>query len=122
MKCKHENSYHKTYPPPCGPTFANCMTRRCSRCNELLSLGRSNDGSEAVRLEMRVAELAADWDPDNGRWDGFVSLGMCSPLAEHADLLERDIANGRDRRADLANYIVGHLACCIVSHQPDGEE
>jgi len=40
----------------------------CDDCGEWLSLGPSNDDSEAVRIEIRAAQLAADdeciWSPE----------------------------------------------------------
>ena len=116
MKCRHLYESRMQYRDVGIHTL---WFRPCERCGAWLSLGPSSDDSEPVRIEMRAAELAAEWDPNDGRWDGFVSLGMCSPMAEHVDILERDIASGRDRRVDLANYIVGHLACCIASHSTE---
>lgn len=57
----------------------------CAYCNAVQSLGPANDAG-CVAIEIRAARLAAEWDPD-GDWNGFESLGMVSPEAEHAPLI-----------------------------------
>lgn len=100
--------------------------RTCGRCHEWLPLGPSNDSDPRVQLEMRAAELADAYNADAGRWDGFVSLGMCSPQAEHAPLIETDIIAGRKWQRDLDDYYAGHLAAEIATHDTrrstEGEE
>jgi hypothetical protein len=89
---------------------------RCNWCGDYVPLGDSDETDERVALEIRAAALAAAWNPDDGRWHGFLSLGMCSPGAEHGPLIERDIAEGRGDKypRDLNDYYAGHLARCIV--------
>lgn len=76
---------------------------------------------EAVAIEVRAAEFASEWDDDV--WlGGFVGLGTVSPEGQHAELIERDIAAGRDRYPrDLHDYLVGHLALCIATHRAEDD-
>lgn len=87
----------------------------CVDCGHWLPLGESNDAGCAV--EIRAAELVADCIRDDGSWDGFVSLGMCSLDAQHAPLIEADIAAGRKHQRDLDDYYAGHLAAVIAAHE-----
>ena len=86
----------------------------CWECGAWLSLGPSDESK--VALEVRAAEIAADWDDDATWWDGFLSLGMCSPEGQHAPLIEADIARGTKFQRDLDDYLAGHLARCITEH------
>lgn len=86
----------------------------CLDCGAWLSLGPANDEPEAVQIEIRAAELAAEWDPD-GEWTGIESLGMVSE-GEHTELLERDIAARVRPASDLFAYLSGYLARCIAEH------
>jgi hypothetical protein len=60
VRCKHKWAARCTYPGR-GPN--GMETRECPDCEAWLSLGESNDDSEAVRVEMRAAELAANDGP-----------------------------------------------------------
>lgn len=127
MSCKHENAEH-LMP---GEQFAtwtwldvnittvNFEQLRCLDCGTWLSLGPTPPDTEAVAIEKRAAELASTWDPDNASWNGFESLGMCSPDGQHADLIEQDVRDGRKSPHDLFAYLSGHLACVIASHDND---
>ncbi len=104
MRCKHEP------PPMTGPTRT-----RCSDCNELLSLGDSNDSPEAVAIEIRAAELASQWAPmdrtvyaerDGWAWhkDGYLPEQSMPDIGTYAERL------------------AGYLARCIATHPAESEE
>jgi hypothetical protein len=52
VKCKHKQQVHQL-------GYDCIVASRCMDCGHWLSLGPSNDASEAVQIEMRAAELAA---------------------------------------------------------------
>ncbi len=63
MRCKHENADHlrpgEVFEPAYGTLAVLVEQFRCVDCGEWLSLGPSNDDSDAVRVEIRAAEIAA---------------------------------------------------------------
>lgn len=117
MKCRHQGKrfLRRWIPitPGLLPKSITAETDICADCGEWFGIGPANDDSDAVRIEKRAAELARRGDLD-GDWNGFESLGMVSPEAEHTPLIERDIAEGRKYPRDLDAYLAGHLAACIV--------
>ena len=66
--CKHENADHmmpgdivdEGWPNWPADFVARCEQFRCLDCGTWFPLGSSNDDSEAVRVEMRAAELATE--------------------------------------------------------------
>lgn len=127
-KCKHKRTLHLRWIGGvwCNPVYGvNCVdwispsdgAVTCRDCGAWLSLGPANDEPAAVRVEIRAAGLAAIWNSNSSEWNGFESLGMVSPEAEHAPLIERDIAEGRKFKRDLDAYYAGHLARHIVDSQ-----
>jgi len=130
VKCRHRKQQWHAWWPRAGGSWQTFVPevdgepgrKVCMRCGAWLPLGLANDADERVTLEIRAAELASTWNPNSGEWNGFESLGMVSPDAEHAPLIERDIAEGRDKcPRDLAAYYAGHLALCITQHPEGGE-
>lgn len=67
VKCKHENAEHltageaSTWSGPLDGYVATVEQFRCIDCGAWLSLGPSNDEPEAVRIEIRLAELFAGY-------------------------------------------------------------
>lgn len=61
-RCKHENADHLApdYDTRGLTGWARCEQLRCIDCGAWLSLGPSNDEPEAVRIEIRAAEIAAN--------------------------------------------------------------
>lgn len=115
-RCGHENAsvkYGETTHDSIGDIVYEVEYRECLDCQAWLPLGPSND--VGCEIEIRGAALARRYDLDND-WNGFESLGMVSPAAEHAPLIERDIAEGRKTERDLIDYYAGHLARCIAEH------
>lgn len=126
-KCKHTGlcTYESAtvFVPAIGGFHVECDgssqmpgQMRCDDCGEVVGLGESYDVDNNVQLEIRGAHLVDDYLNDTGEWHGLVSLGMCSPGAEHADVIERDIEEGRKCQRDLDDYYAGHLARCIAEH------
>ena len=101
--------------------YVGGMTRHiCIDCGHWLPLGPANDTPE-VLVEVRAAAIAADWDNymNCGGWQGFETLGACTPDAGHAPFIESDIAAGRKPAHDITDYYAGHLARCIAIHEEE---
>jgi hypothetical protein len=92
----------------------------CDDCGAWLPLGPAAPHTEQTRIELRAAELAADWDDDEIT-GGFLGLGMASPDGQHDPLLVADIAAGNRSKwpRDLNDYLAGHLARCIIEHDKE---
>lgn len=57
-KCRHPRRQRQTINHADWSCLYDCNI--CRACGEWLSLGPSNDASEAVQVEIRAAEIAAD--------------------------------------------------------------
>jgi hypothetical protein len=125
VKCKHENADHlmpgdrwasyrcrpDAHVDGCGQV-AQCEQFRCLDCGAWLSLGESNDEPEQVRVEMRAAELAAEWgtvppkcndgafeeDCPRCGWEGWIMEHATPSPAWHAGYLARCIAMHGDEQ------------------------
>lgn len=69
-KCRHEHAFARVWVGGAGGNWiflcgdsSTADARRCVDCHEWLSLGPSNDSPEAVRIEIRAAEIAASGRP-----------------------------------------------------------
>ena len=105
-----------------GPaaTGGGCMTwKTCATCGAWLPLGASNDEPEAVKVEMRAAELAAAWTPDGALveiinageirgWDGW-PYRQPKNEDEHTGFLAAQIRN-HERDAIGVNWAGHHMA------------
>lgn len=113
-RCKHENADHlkagdlwKDHPTAyLGVYLAKCEQFRCLDCGAWLSMGESNDDSEAVQMEMRAAEIAADEDEKMGLCEHFGWEGYLAPKFS-TDPADAGYAN---------KWHAGYLARCIVTH------
>jgi hypothetical protein len=67
--CRHENADHmfrgdivdEGWPDWPADFKAQCEQLRCLDCHAWLPIGPANDASEAVQVEIRAAEIAADF-------------------------------------------------------------
>lgn len=118
MKCRHARVYRKWrwYGQWLRWTAASKLrlpwdaydARVCFDCNTWLPLGPSNDEPEAVKIEIRAAEIAAKWAPLDREqievWDGWychrdgVAPNADTP-SEYAGYLAREIATHDERGA-----------------------
>jgi hypothetical protein len=93
--------------------------RTCLGCGAWLPLGESNDAPDEVQVEMRAAELAAAWEPENGvhglttgcehtGWDGWpYRQPRCTD--EHTGFLAAQIQN-HERDLGEVNWAGQHMA------------
>lgn len=117
--CKHSGDHVTTYldltrgQPTC---IVHCDV--CQDCGAWLSLGPSNDDSEAVRVEMRAAELAADLVDDDHKRTVFSGGGSTSDECWGWFLYDRYIsANDVTATHVLSDAgLAGYLARCIATH------
>lgn len=128
-KCKHMNADHLKagdfFPDDdeaCfGPYKALVEQFRCLDCGAWLPLGPAADApsdpalAEAMAVEIRAAEIAADWDAIMDMrsivLSPMESLGACSPDGQHIDLCRSIL----DEPGQRAAYLAGWLACEIVN-------
>jgi hypothetical protein len=111
VRCKHENADH-LMP---GETFVSSSWAgenytvhveqfRCIDCGAWLSLGESDDAPDAVRVEMRAAELAAmlpdSFDETMMEWAG-----------------RRHFVEGHEMPTTFGS-MAGWLAAAIATHAP----
>jgi hypothetical protein len=113
VKCKHENADHLmpgdyySNGKPFGTIVLTFEIFVCLDCNELLSLGPSNDDSEAVRCEIRAAEIAAS----EGGLFGYRGMTVGEWYGWEA----------RSPK-ELSDYMVtGYLARAIAEHGGEAE-
>lgn len=126
MRCKHENADHlmpgEIFTPygcrggkhtsGCGRA-AMCEQFRCLDCGAYLSLGESNDASEAVQVEMRAIEVVnarAAQRPDLVTTDEFYGWNL-----HECNSTSGDFSPG---------VAAGYLARCLWTHcddHPDGD-
>ena len=90
MRCKHPLQTHWR------DENDRLVKARCAACLSWLSLGPSNDEPEAVRIEMRAAEIAANLgralrDGELFGWRSF-GMGVFPYPGEAAGYLARAIA------------------------------
>jgi hypothetical protein len=97
----------------------NAHRRRCADCRRFIPLGPSNDAPDEVQVEMRAAELAAAWEPENGvhglttgcehtGWDGWpYRQPRCTD--EHTGFLAAQIRN-HERDLGEVNWAGQHMA------------
>jgi hypothetical protein len=103
-----------------GPGWATVVGQsKCARCGETMPLGPSNDAPDEVQVEMRAAELAAAWEPENGvhglttgcehtGWDGWpYRQPRCTD--EHTGFLAAQIQN-HERDLGEVNWAGQHMA------------
>lgn len=72
MRCRHLNTSDKcgeTTHDRIGDIIYEVEYRECLDCGAWLPLGESNDKPEAVRVEIRAAELAAEFTRERGTAD-----------------------------------------------------
>ena len=67
MKCKHDpaDAVRELIFPPLRGVTVPVIRLMCRHCGAWLSLGPANEDSEAVRIEMRAAEMLACHEMDN---------------------------------------------------------
>ena len=119
-RCGHPAEARREVSRRAGPAL-RAVYLVCDRCGTWLPMGEANDTPEAL-VELRAASLvheALDLDSD---WNGFLSLGMTSPEGQHGPLIEADIAAGRKTQRDLDDYLAGHLAGIIATHDTHADE
>jgi hypothetical protein len=116
MKCKHENADHLMpgdwfqrwdCDDPGAPVAVEQF--RCIDCGAWLSLGESNDSSDAVKTELRAARLAADYS-NLDQFVGYEWYGRLDAGGTRSGLTNL-------QTGDLFDYRCGFLACCIATHE-----
>lgn len=109
-KCKHENADH-VGPDERFTAWSWIEHFICIDCGTWLSLGEANDSLEAVRVEIRAAELAAGWTKERGTLDG-------ATLGEDVGWLIAFVKLFPDNRSTPMNdeQWAGYLARCIATH------
>ena len=136
MKCKHENADHlmpgDSFVPDSGSglnvEIAACEQFRCIDCGAWLPLGPSNDEPDAVKVEMRAAELAAHRHEMEHRlssrfkttygeiagWRGEETIESLRVfLPDGGERVDR----GTPLNLDSPNWRAGYLARYIVTHE-----
>jgi hypothetical protein len=123
VRCKHQPIHHGWsgsgywYEAP-YLTRADADASVCATCGAWLSLGPSNDSSEAVRIEIRAAELArhlADADALCDWTFGDAALG--------SDEERRGWSIAESNMQHHSNqWLAGHLARVIATHADTSEE
>ncbi len=91
--------------------------KRCADCGAWLPLGPSNDEPEAVKVEIRAAELAARVDEQRvrDRWQLMSDVGFDG--AEIAGWIENKYDS--EKLPEQFGEHAGYLARCIVTHGDD---
>lgn len=119
MRCKHEKATGWFWVPERPDPWTECMCNAstdprihdrviCDDCGAWLSLSPSNDEPEAVRVEMRAAELAAALD------NGLI-------ISTNSDeCVGWRMGDNRMLEANFG-YRAGYLARAICEHK-DGDQ
>lgn len=123
-RCKHENAGAKWVGTQVwrtgggdqkqwfiGATWETPDAIVCPDCRDWLSLGESNDEPEAVKVEMRAAELAAGYTKERGVIDGTT---LDEDIGFLAYSRGGDVFGPEQHR--------GYLSHCIVDHDASAKE
>ena len=86
---------------------------RCNHCNAWLPLGPSNDEPEAVRVEMRAAEIAANGEPI------WTEHATGSEVREGCGWNARACGFADTWCSGNPDALAGYLARCIATHTED---
>lgn len=113
-RCKHNHDHVVTKYGECtfdmvGNIVYGVEFHKCLDCGAWLSMGPSNDKSEAVRIEMRAAELAAGGD--------MICCGDVDDIGDCEECGCVDYETGTDPMS-TAQW-AGYLARAIVSHEDE---
>ena len=123
--CKHpKNRRITTYLFPQEKPSAIVSCNLCQKCGAWLSLGPASDASEAVKIEQRAAQIAADPDVANMRCRGLDddNCARCGwddyPIAYF--YRQRSVGFFICRTSNIGaqgvEYNAAWLARCIVEH------
>jgi hypothetical protein len=123
MKCKHENADHLMpgewfFPYGDRPqNIVTCEQFRCIDCGAWLSLGHSDEhASEAVEIEIRAAELAADLDEADRLCDWTMANESFVGLTAFEERRGWSMAESNMQNHSNA-WQSGYLARVIATHE-----
>lgn len=101
---------HHREKPLNGTRCTHIVFEKCS-CGEWISLGAANDFSDAVRVEIRAAEIAA------GLLDGGCEVSGMEQCGFNDE--PPRLRGGGVLLIDTSSQRAGHLANVIVTHGAD---
>jgi hypothetical protein len=119
-KCRHKSTRHRYWRDGawCGVVYGvnaaewistNDGSVVCQDCGAWLSLGPANDDSDAVRIEIRAAELAAR--------RGFGSFSNCGAGCERCGFVSFDRGTDGTPICKRSQFDTGFLARAILDHR-----
>lgn len=118
-KCKHRCPYDASSVDilnEAEPRVSLLGQRRCMDCGEAVPYGPSNDEPEAVKVEMRAAEIAATLDP------GYWRPGMSdADVRAGAGWNAADLGFADTWCSGDPECLAGYLARAITTHQDPTE-
>ncbi len=114
MRCREHNApWHPTIVVING-IHSVMLQLRCTECSEWLALGQSNDDSDAVRVEIRAAELAVFADENPKRF-GREHSTVISNVGRGWWVHQMDLV-AADEVTHHPDGLAGYLARAIVTH------
>ena len=115
MRCRHKNVDHAGPDPVRFPPYARARFEAavCLGCGSWLPLGQANDEPEAVKVEIRAAEIAAMTAPQRHRPSFMGGIGWDEQYGWDSNQFSWEPSA---KRID-SGFHAGYLARCIAKHE-----